>query len=306
MASRKPPKNKLQGAELREFRRKVSQLKKLGGVSKTVKAGSQKPTRYMVRKVAKLEPVLSGQATLIPKRALRSDILKDYERTHQTSGRNVLIPKQGPSETVRVREGLPEVSRSLGQGSRGRVIERRIPLPIDLENIDDFIADLRNNPQKWARERGPYPPWVFGFTIYGNRSHLFVDPEILADWLERYLTVEDPGEAWENFILYAIDSEAGPWANPKGTSHNYKRGGRRRGEAQTPAFRKLLRVDQQRQRRATMTSAKAEEIRRKDKERHARNRRDPSYAKAELERERARKAAVRRALGMKERKPKRD
>lgn len=219
MAKGRTPKNRLQGEALRQFRHKVSQLKKAGGVSKRVNARSQLPTRYMTSKVKRLEPVLRGEAALVPRKKLRPDILADYERTHGREGRNVVIRKQ-PSEKLHVRRGMPELERLLADTGERRVVQRRIPIPVDINNFDEFISDLENNPDKWETKRGGYPPWVFGFTLNGGRSNqLFVEASALAAALNEYRRFEDEewfDEAWDEFILYAVDIEkAGRWKEPR-------------------------------------------------------------------------------------------
>lgn len=253
----------------------------------------------MVGKVRKLEPVLRGEAVLIHKRRLRTDLIEDYTRTHQRVGASILIPK-APNERVSVKRGLPQIERLLGETKRGRIFERRIPLPVGIHNLEEFIGDLRSRPDKWARERGPYPPWAFGFSMYGNRSSLFADPEQLAEWLERYLEIdENPNDRWENFILYAVDTEAGPW-NVATRAKSKASRDRARHKRNIPEFRRLLNADRQRERRAKMSETKLEEIRRKDKERRAAKRQSVTYRNTERSRDRIAHAEVRRLLGMKE------
>lgn len=226
MARRAKSKSSLQGAELKAFRHKVSQLKKLGGVSNRVDARKQQPTRYMRKKVEKLAPVLSGEAVLVQRKKLRPDILADYERTHQRAGRMVLIPKD-KAEKLHVRKGMPEFDRVLASNEKRHVVQRRIPLPIDIQNVDDFIDDLRNNPERWAKKRGGYPPWLFAFKIHGGKSRqLFVEPEMLADDLEKYAEIFE--DFWDTFELFAIDQDRfGRWSEPSGKRKQNRKGYKR-------------------------------------------------------------------------------
>lgn len=256
-ASKKP--SKLNIADLRAFRSKVSKLKKAGGVSKRVNAAKQKPTRYMQAKVKKLAPVLEGRAVLIPKKKIRPDLLSDYTRTQLSVNRRLLIPKQ-PNETIRVRRGLPELEREIARTGERRVVQRRVPLPVNVTNIEEFAADLINRPERWETARGKYPPWVFGFTIFGNRStQLFESPEAMAAHLQKYIDAmseDDLEEAWSEFVLYAIDVEDfGRWYDgpPR------RRGGRGRHKPRA-GYKAADHAKNERERRARMSeSAKAAE-----------------------------------------------
>jgi len=187
----------------------------------------------MVNKVEKLSPVLTGEAVLVPRKKLRPDILADYERTHQRAGRMILIPKDA-KEKLHVRKGMPEFDRVLASNEKRHVVQRRIPLPIDIQNVDDFIDDLRNNPERWAKKRGGYPPWLFAFKIHGGKSRqLYVEPEMLADDLEKYAEIFE--DFWDTFELFAIDQDRfGRWNEPRpGRKQN------RRGKRKPPGRGKL-------------------------------------------------------------------
>lgn len=271
MAKGRTPKNRLQGAELKAFRHKVSQLKALGGVSKRTDARKQKPTRYMVGKVKRLEPVLKGEAALVPRKKIRPDILADYERTHSRVGRNVVIPKT-TTEKLHVRRGMPELHRTIADTGERRVVSKRVPIPVDIGGIDDFIDDLRNRPDFWASRRGPYPPWVFGFTVNGGRSiQLFENPESLADFLEQYPS-EFLEAAWDTFVLYAVDIERhGVWHTPKS-----KKRGPRKARRPTGGFRLADLQRRDRERKARIRAAQSDADRERERERNAaqhRNRR---------------------------------
>lgn len=256
-SSKKPP--SLRGADLRAFRHKVSVLKKAGGVSKRVNAAKQRPTRYMIGKVKRLTPVLEGKAVLIPKKKIRPDLLADYERTQFSVNRRLMIPKQ-PSESVHVRHGLPELERVIARTGTRKVVQRRVPLPVDVTNLEEFVADLMSNPDRWERARGTYPPWVFGFTIFGNRStQLFESPEQMAHHLQRYIDAMSPDdleEAWEEFVLYSIDVEDfGRW---------YEGSPRRRGRRKykpRAGYKAADHAARERARRAGMSEAERQRVR---------------------------------------------
>lgn len=225
----------------------------------------------MISKVKRLEPVLRGEAFLVEKRRLRPNILAEYSRTQPSVNRRLMIPKH-PSEKVRMRRGLPELEREIGRDARRRIVQRRVILPVNIHNLDEFIADLRRRPDFYAASRGDYPPWVFGFTVFGNRSHqLFIDPELLAEYLERYTEIDDVEDGWENFILYALDSEnMGPWA---GQAARKPGRGRRSRKARNRAGYKMIdhRIAEQKRRAAQSEDARnAERKRNADQHRERR------------------------------------
>ena len=266
MPTRKGP-PRLSPSDLRALRSKVSKLKKLGGISKRVDARKQRPTRYMIRKVKSLEPVLQGRAVLIPKKKIRSDLLSDYQRTSMSVNRRLMIPKQ-PNETVRIRRGLPELEREIAKTGERRVVQRRVPLPVNIENLEDFASDLMNRPERWAAARGKYPPWVFGFTIFGNRStQLFESPEALAQHLQKYIDAmseDDLEEAWNEFVLYAIDVEDfGRWY--EGAPR--RRGGRGRNRRRA-GYKAADHAKAERERRAKMNEAERQRERVKNAAAH--------------------------------------
>lgn len=268
MAKGRTPKNRLQGAALREFRRNVAKLKHAGGVSKRVDARKQRPTRYMTSKVKRLEPVLRGEAVLVPRKKLRPDILADYERTHGREGRNVVIRKQ-VAEKVHVRRGMPELERVLADTGEKRVVQKRIPIPVDIENFDEFISSLENNPDFWETKRGDFPPWVFGFTIGGGRSvQLYESAAGLAASLNEYRKFEEENwfdESWDEFVLYAVDIEKyGRWHTPKKKRRGYRR---RQYKPLTGYRREDERVRKQRY-RAALSDQKRAEIKARDNAAH--------------------------------------
>lgn len=255
----------------------------------------------MVDKVERLRPLLEGRASLVPTKKIRPDILQDYLRTHQKVGRNIIIPKS-PEEKVTVVKGMPQASRVLSDNGKRKVVRRRIPLPIDIDSLDAFVDDLRNRPDKWIKRRGDYPPWVFGFKIgHGYSSAVFESAELLAEELERYRELLD--DNWDLFELWAIDEVYGlPW------SREQRQAGTRRASARKRKPVRGFRLNDQRIRkqkeRARMSEDKLEIVRKKNAERMARLRANPKYRAKEMKRDKSAKAAMRRELGMLERKPK--
>lgn len=201
----------LHGEALRAFRHSVSELKKKGLVRQSVDARSQKPTRYMRKKVKDLSGIFEGTKAGVK---VHPDFLKRYrEAGYQIVNRRVIVNKD-PSEIAAVKKGMP-VLRSLASPA-GPVMER-VPLPFNIRNAVDFEKYVRNNAAKIDAMKEPGE--VFNFKIFGNSAlaHGFEDIELVLEYLERYLSIwgEDSDEQWESFDLYRITP--GTWVvdNPK-------------------------------------------------------------------------------------------
>lgn len=84
-------KAKLQGSQLKNFRRKVSRLKALGLISKNIDTRKQKSTRYMRDVVEKkFKDVLDGKAVAV--KVPSRKVAKTFQSGFRTRGKLVVIP----------------------------------------------------------------------------------------------------------------------------------------------------------------------------------------------------------------------
>jgi len=164
---------------LKDFRHKVSQLKKKGIVSAKVDARSQRATRYMRSKVRKFEDVLSGHAIAVkaPKK-----IREKYTTPEifQERGSFLIVPKEHARSRARIKKGrdLIEIITPLGWGE-----EREVVLPFDAKNMIQLANQIATHPGvndlKKADEQ-------FAFRLFGHNSRkAFVDNDEFADYVLR-------------------------------------------------------------------------------------------------------------------------
>lgn len=300
MAKGRGSKSIYQGAKLKEFRHKVSQLKAKGLTSKRTDARSQLPTRYYRAKVKALAPVLEGRAAAVK-------IAPKFQRQYREAGfpvfRGRVIVRKAPDEIARARKGLPQLERIIVNTPGRRVTQARIPLPARIQSIDDLIADILADPEKWDQKKGDYPPWLFAFTIGNGRSSaVFVEAESLAAHLNNYRKFED--EAWfdfeTDFELFRIIEDSLPWNDTEGRkarrkSRSLDAKGRvaRVRKRQRGGFQAIADADRKRAYRTGLKGAKRQAYLAKEKARFARNDNSASKKAARKTRQRLYSAAYR-------------
>lgn len=268
MAKRKPP---LNTEQLRAFRHHVKVLKSKGLVSKRVDARKQRPTRYMRAKVKQLAPILHGEAVGVK---VRPDLLKKYkEAGFNIVNRRVIVEKT-PEEISRTRKGLPLLRRHLG----GEFAQERLVLPFGPRNIDDFRAKVSADPRAFDSLKEPGD--LFAFKLFGNNSlSTFDDIVSLLEYLEHYQVFSSyhKEEAWTSLQFFRV--APGAWKHsPRAKRTDTATAQDRRSSVKRRQWSKV----------------KGERIhRQEDAARKRRLRADESYAAAERERDRVRKAAKR-------------
>lgn len=202
MAKGKVNRSGFSAQELREFRSKVSALKKAGLVSKRTDARKQKPTRYMKAKVKALAPVLSGEMTGVK---VGRDILERY--------------KQGGFKIINGRVMVNKDHDEIALAKKGELIALRkiskafpfekIVMPYRISTMTAFFEEARKSPPDpviFASRKNAPEYWAF--TYYGwNSLQTFEDLGLLAETLEHYSSVEgasaeDLTEIFSNFVLY--------------------------------------------------------------------------------------------------------
>lgn len=196
---------KLTGAALRAFRHEVSILKKKGLVSKRTDARKQKPSRYMIEKVARLKPVIEGKQTSV--KLDRTTAARYKANGFFVFGNRVVVSK-GQTEAVRrdAKSGLivlSEIGRDLPF--------EKVILPYSITTLDQFLIAARKSPpdpQIWAAKKRPQDYWAF--TYHGNNSlETFPDLGALAEHLfklyNHYVDLRnqpDNPKVFEHFVLY--------------------------------------------------------------------------------------------------------
>lgn len=281
----------LDAQALREFRHKVSQLKKAGLVSKRTDARKQKATRYMKAKVKALAPVLSGEMAGVK---VQRDILQRYKEGGFTVVNGRVLVNKDHDELVRARKGELISLRKLTPNYPFE----KIVMPYRINTMSAFFVEARKSPPDpvlFAARKNAADFWAF--TYYGwNSLNAFADLGLLAEYLEHYASVEgtspeDQTEIFENFILYR--TIPGAWS-PRS----------RPGFAQSPRRRSPKTIQDRRldmKGRAKMDKAESYAERNARNQREFRKRqkeqalRDAGFAEAKRKKQRERMASYRQA-----------
>lgn len=173
----------LTGADLKKFRRAVSELKAKGLVSKRVDARSQKPTRYMRGQVKAFSDVLEGKAKVIhtPKRSQA----KEFEGALRVKGKSVVVPVTNKAERVRYNAKKNEISSSSTEnGQRMRKLIRKAEL--DLYDIKTY----------------PRGKNVFYRMPFAHGSYLQFDTpeELFAEMFKYETKTHNPFKDWQKYV----------------------------------------------------------------------------------------------------------
>jgi hypothetical protein len=198
------------GQSIREFRKDVARLKKLGVVSKRQDVRHQEPTKYMRGKVRKFGDVLRGEA--IPVRAPKA-VRETYREKglFATRGGFVIVPKDQEGQRSKIRRGLIENIFPLGRGEMREVI-----LPYRVADMVGLVQALKSDPSLDGRKE---PTEMFAFRLYGHNSRTaFVDSQELIDYIETKYTHLFKGvskrDAFKHFTLVRFKGEKGSFDLP--------------------------------------------------------------------------------------------
>lgn len=174
-------------ADIRQFRRAVSILKKKGLLSGTGKAGfkldarSVTPnTRFRGQKLStlvnKYDDVVSGKVTpvKVPARSLAK-----FRRKYSTAEGRVLVPHGAGQKATLEGDNIAIIDAS------GIV---RVQIPVEYHNIRQYLRDIKRDHKtinKMKRDNE-----YFGIRFYGNhRGNFYRDIEDLITDLEKYESV---------------------------------------------------------------------------------------------------------------------
>lgn len=205
-------------ANLKDFRHRVSVLKKQGLLPSKTQAGRPLDARYADPRwkvkgkslgslVNKFDDVSSGKATAlkVPQKTLRAYKKAGYE----TSSGRVIVPHSA-TEKATVRQGQIVVKSKSG-------IER-VQIPIPFQNLEQYLTDIQKNQRliDAMKKRGDY----FGFKFFGNNSsEIHSNIDSLIEHLRQYSTVQHANtrmkqqEIYRNLEIVRIRKDAN-WIFP--------------------------------------------------------------------------------------------
>jgi len=186
---------KLSQDELRQFRTKVSTLKKQGLIPRSIDARAANPTSKSAGKklstiVDKFDDILSGKATAVKvtPAQLRSLRKAGFETTH---GR-AIIPHSA-TETAKLKRGQVAITSKTGM--------ERVVLPIEFHDLPQYLRDARANKDviNAMKKRNEY----FGIRLHGGqRANFYGDIDSLLEDLSRYEAFMAPGTKPQQQDLY--------------------------------------------------------------------------------------------------------
>lgn len=196
---------------LRQFRKDVAKLKKLGLVSKKTDARKQEATRYMRSLVRSFADVLKGEAQVFS--VPRSEKLAYQSAGHRTKGTKVVVtaPKGSKVRRVKPREGVPSyiTETPSPRGGKGIRIEHHLfPANTLRSKLASYINRLSN------LKKGQY--YAFRYRGYMSLRY-FSGPDAkkhMLEYLEHYIPDElDEDEAQDYFMQFEFVQieDTGAW-----------------------------------------------------------------------------------------------
>lgn len=126
----------------------------------------------------KLDPVLSGKATIVKKSAVKDKkYSKLYERVKPKSGPELLIVPHSADEKVVVKKGQIVVTHPSGI--------QRVQLPVEYHDLEQYLSDAMGKPYAMGRDAQ-----YFAFRFYGGSSNVFRSMDDLLEMLLHYSSIE--------------------------------------------------------------------------------------------------------------------
>lgn len=206
---------------LRQFRKDVAKLKKLGLVSKKTDARKQQATRYMRSLVRSFSDVLKGEAQVFNVPRKESPIYK--EAGHRVKNQKVVVPapkgaKVRRSKTV---EGIPSYTTEIPspRGGKGVRVEHHVFPANTLRS--KLVARINRLPNL---KKGQY--YAFRYRGYMSLRY-FSGPDAkkhMIEYLERYIPDElDDDESQDYFMQFEFVQIEDPKAWESGVKEQRER-----------------------------------------------------------------------------------
>lgn len=194
---------------LKQFRRDVAKLRKLGLVSKKTNSRKQNPTRYMRNVVRQFADVLTGKAAVLTVPKFEKEY---YKKTgHKVKGQKAVIPTPHGEKVRRTKpvEGTPTYT-TIQHTKTGQTIKRKhVLLP-----AEEFASRLKAHVQKLpALKKGEY----YAFRYRGYMSLQYFGgkdaKKKLLEYLMRYINgdIDDVEEELSHFEIVTIE-DGRQWA----------------------------------------------------------------------------------------------
>lgn len=189
---------------LKQFRRDVAKLKRLGLISKRKDARKQKPTRYMREVVRQFADVLTGKASVL---SIPQNEVEYYKKTgHKTKNKKAVIPTPHGEKVRRTKpvEGTPTYTTTQRTKTGATVKRRHVLLP-----AEEFASRLKSHIQKLpALKKGEY----YAFRYRGYMSLQYFGgkdaKKKLLEYMMRYINsdIDDVEEELSHFEIVTIEN----------------------------------------------------------------------------------------------------
>lgn len=190
---------KYTGQGLKDYRHNLAILKKAGIVSKKTDARSQKVTRHYVRKINQYRGVLEGREIAVK---AKPEIREKYKDVFKTINSHVLVPKEFPNQTAKVRRpkggGSELIVKShpprevgvIGQPGEKRRTRgwEEVMLPFQPQTMPQLVEGIREHPEMEGWLGGDE---MWGFQLYGHSSRKgFPDLDETQDGMRDYINTK--------------------------------------------------------------------------------------------------------------------
>src|SRR5277367_4910094 len=186
---------KLSSDELRQFRTKVSRLKKQGLIPSSIDARSATPTtkssgKNLSTTVRKFDDITSGKATAIK---VTPGQLKALRKAGFESAKGRVIVPHSATETAKLRAGQVSIQNKSGM--------ERVVLPVEYHNLRQYVRDAKSNSDVINRMKKNNE--YFGIRLYGGqRANFYSDIDTLLDDLDKYEAITTPGTRSDQEEVY--------------------------------------------------------------------------------------------------------
>jgi hypothetical protein len=186
---------KLSSEELRQFRTKVSKLKKQGLLPSHLDSRSVKPTtktsgKNLFTVVNKFDDVVSGKATAI--RVKPGQLRALQKAGFETAKGRVIVPHSA-TETAKLKAGKVSITSKTGM--------ERVVLPVEYHNLNQYVRDAKDNAVLIDRMKRNNE--YFGIRLYGGqRANFYSNIDALLDDLAKYESIVTPGTRIDQQEIY--------------------------------------------------------------------------------------------------------
>jgi len=166
---------KYQGEGLKQFRKDVAKLKKLGLTGTKIEPRKQKPTSYYIKKVNALKPVIEGRAQLVEASKPQRDIYRE-NAGYKTYSKYIIVDKEKPEQTAEMQGDYLNIKVPMERGQMEYIV-----FPVKAADLGQFVEKIKDDE---TLNNLKAPTDQFGFRLFGHNSRRgFPDVEDMAFYI---------------------------------------------------------------------------------------------------------------------------